>query len=199
MTMPNVAKSGSRNARAFARRHVRPRYGEGAPVRLCKDNELACVRDLAFAAAETLRGEMTFGKRSFLARIMADAKTLLEEERRASGSASAASAPRGAAASEPWSHVDLQGTLKDGPLKDLGQPFWPRSASVDALDNEVKKLQRRGVRRPFVYTELKKFLPTWAEAKGAKEAAADEGAVGTVKARSLTFSQWLSAFEMCAP
>ena len=108
---------------------------------------------MAFASAESLTGDLTTGKRSFLARVMSDAKTLLEEERRASGSASAASAPRGGAAAEPWSHVDLQGTLKEGPLKDLSQPFWPRSAAVDALDNEVKKLLRRGVKRPFVYSD----------------------------------------------
>eukprot|EP00959_Pyramimonas_sp_CCMP1952_P442050 9254128-Pyramimonas_sp.AAC.1 len=85
---------------------------------------------------------------------MFDAKTSLEEERRASGSASAASAPRGGAAAEPWTHVDLQGALESGPLKDFSQPVWPRSAAVEALDNGAKKLLLRGVKRPFVYSDL---------------------------------------------
>eukprot|EP00959_Pyramimonas_sp_CCMP1952_P473310 9501517-Pyramimonas_sp.AAC.1 len=129
---------------------------------------------------------------------MSDAKTLLEEERRASGSASAASAPRGGSATEPRPHADLRGTLKSGPLKDLSRPFWPLSAAVDALDNEVEELLRRGVKRPFVYSDLKTVLPMRAEVKGAGEATEDEGAVSWVKSRSLTFSQWHSAFEMCA-
>ena len=62
----------------------------------------------------------------------------------------------------------------------------------------MKKLLRRGVKRPFVYSDLEKFVPMWAEVKGGKDATDDEGAVSTVKSRSLNFSQWHSAFEMCA-
>ena len=94
-------------------------------------------------------------------------------------------------------------------MKDLGQAFWPRSTGVDALESDTKRLQRRGIRRPFVFADLKKFLPFWAESKSATEEA-DEGpsmsrdlrdlsrALGVanpVKAKSLTFTQWHAAFD----
>ena len=183
-----------------------------APVPRAQDNELASVRDLAFADPGALQGNPSAGKRSFLARVMATARSLTAEEQRAADPASAGSAAGSGSAPEPMCHVDIQAKLQGGALKDVGQAFWPRSAAVDALETDVKRLQRRGIRRPSVFADLKKFLPSWAESKSAKEEA-DEGppmsrdlrdlsrALGVanpVKAKSLTFTQWHAAFDRCA-
>ena len=56
----------------------------------------------------------------------------------------------------------------------MGQEFWPRSAAVDALESDAKRLVRRGIKRPFVFVDLNKFLPFWAKSKSATDEA-DEG------------------------
>ena len=174
-----------------------------------QDNELESVRDLAFADAGSLQGNPSAGKRSFLARVMAAAKALTAEEQRAADPASAGSAAGSGSVPEPMCHVDIQAKLQGGALKDLGQTFWPRSAAVDALESEAKRLQRRGIRRPFVFADLKKFLPSWAESKSEKEEAEEGppmsrdlrdlsralGVVNPFKAKSLTFTQWNAAFD----
>ena len=135
---------------------------------------MASVRDLAFADAGTLQGESSAGKRSFMARALATAKVLTAEEQRGADPASAGSAAGSGSAPEPMCHVDIHAKLQGGALKDLGQAFWPRSAAVDALESDAKRLQRRGIKRPFVFADLNKVWPLWAESKSARDEA-DEG------------------------
>ena len=122
-----------------------------APVPRAQDNELASVRDLAFADAGALQGNPSAGKRSFLARVMAAARSLTAEEQRAADPASAGSAAGSGSAPEPMCHVDIQAKSQGGALKDLGQAFWPRSAAVDALESGAERLQRRGINWPFFF------------------------------------------------
>jgi len=38
----------------------------------------------------------------------------------------------------------------------LHQDYWPRSALVDALATEATKLKKRGIKSPFIFSDLKR-------------------------------------------
>ena len=42
----------------------------------------------------------------------------------------------------------------------------PRAGMVDWLAGEFKRMQEKGIKKPFVYCELYKWLPTWCVESG---------------------------------
>ena len=104
---------------------------------------------------------------------------------------------------DPKVHVDISGKLASATVSDLPQQCWPRSAATDDLATEIQKLKKKGVNHPFVYCELKKFLPDWASnGSQEQEVSADDApsadavyigkALGASqpKSKQLTFCQW---------
>ena len=64
-------------------------------------------------------------------------------------------------------HVDLGTKVPAIDLRCLKQPSWPKSAATDDLATEVARLKKRGIDEPYVFRDLKEFLPFWAEFKDA--------------------------------
>ena len=62
-------------------------------------------------------------------------------------------------------HIDLGTHVAQIDLKSLPQPNWPKSKATDDLATEMKRLKNKGIWSPYVYCELKDFLPFWAEFK----------------------------------
>ena len=58
--------------------------------------------------------------------------------------------------------MDLAEGLKRATLTCLQPDLWPRSSAVDQMATEAKKMRDKGVRQPFVYMDVRKFLPEWA-------------------------------------
>ena len=51
---------------------------------------------------------------------------------------------------------------------------WPRQESVDKLATEVRRLREKGVRVPFVYVDLKQFIPSWMRDEPARDVRDDQ-------------------------
>ncbi len=64
---------------------------------------------------------------------------------------------------EPKVHVDLAAEVDKLKLQGLPQPFWPKSSAVDAVATEVARLMKRGIAEPYVYVDIKTFVPAWAD------------------------------------
>ena len=90
-------------------------------------------------------------------------------------------------------HVDLGERLKYITLGELPCSVWPRSANVDALATEIRRLRaKRGLANPFVFVELRQWVP--AAAAGATKAE-PEGAVSAGAKQQLSWTQWHLAFD----
>jgi hypothetical protein len=83
---------------------------------------------------------------------------------------------------------------------------------VDQLATDAKKLKEKGVKQPFVYTEVKRFLPAWATEEGANEGSESEdepseleqklnAALGVGKKKpkgTMSLVQWVAAYDSYA-
>ena len=90
-------------------------------------------------------------------------------------------------------HVDLGERLKEISLAELPCAVWPRCAKGGALATEIKRLKtKRGLANPFVYVDLRQWIP--AAATGATE---DESAgAGSAGAKpQLSWTQWHLAID----
>ena len=163
---------------------------------ICERQEIVSVEVLAQAKPADFDADaaITAGKRAFLIKCVAEAQKL-----RPSASASsevgrhAGSAPASLRASrQAIAHVNLADEIAKQPaFYGLPQSFWPRrvrcvetprarlppwrvsSQMADWLASEIRKLEKRGTRNPFVFTDMKKWLPAWmvpGDAHGADDA-----------------------------
>ncbi len=64
-------------------------------------------------------------------------------------------------------HVDIGEAVSKLKVQGLGQQFWPMSAAVDALATEASRLKKKGIDDPYVYVDVKTFMPPWAELQSA--------------------------------
>ena len=71
--------------------------------------------------------------------------------------------PYGGKKEEPKVHVNVATEVDKLKLQGLPQPFWPKPSAVDAVANEAARLTKRGIAEPFVYVDIKTFVPPWAE------------------------------------
>ena len=46
-------------------------------------------------------------------------------------------------------------------LDGLPAKNWPRAVLVDNLANECRRQQKQGVENPFVFTDIRKWVPEW--------------------------------------
>ena len=58
-------------------------------------------------------------------------------------------------------NVKVGEKLKSACLDQLHADVWPKSSAVDDLATAAAKLSKKGVTKPFVFTEVAKFVPTW--------------------------------------
>jgi hypothetical protein len=98
----------------------------------------------------------------------------------------------------PKQIVDVQQGLKAITFEHLPQSTWPKSGFADWLKEEVGKLVLAGVKKPFVYVDLKRYcLPPWVLGEGAACDVDDEDG-GKAKAHTLSFPVWACALQRLA-
>ncbi len=71
-------------------------------------------------------------------------------------------------------HVDLGTQINRISLADLHPSVWPKPSPVDQIATEAARLIKRGVDEPYVYVDLKSFLPGWADWRSADEGDASD-------------------------
>ncbi len=64
--------------------------------------------------------------------------------------------------------VDVNTELRKLGLGDLSEELAPPGPLVDELASELSKLRGKGVQKPFVKVDLRKWLPFWGKAAGAE-------------------------------
>ena len=67
---------------------------------------------------------------------------------------------------EPKIHVDLGSKMNTLSMAGLISSAWPSSEAVDHVAIEVARLLKKGIAQPFIYVNLKPWLPHWAELQG---------------------------------
>ena len=160
---------------------------------ICERQEIASVEVLAQAKPVDFDADtaITSGKRAFLLKCVSEAQKL-----RPSASASSEAgrhtgcAPASLRAScQAIAHVNLADEIAKQPaINGLPQSFWPRrvrcvdtprgrlppwrisSKMADWLASEIRKLEKRGTKNPFVFTDMKKWIPAWLVPGGAHDA-----------------------------
>ena len=88
---------------------------------------------------------------------------------------------------ESSEHVDIGARLAGLNLAGLPPRAWPRTAKTDALATEIAKLKKRGYADPYVYVDLRTWLPQGAALKG--------GDSGRWREREFGWSEWHLAFD----
>ena len=88
---------------------------------------------------------------------------------------------------EPSEHVDIGAKLAGLNLAGLPPRAWPRTAKTDALATEIAKLKKRGYADPYVYVDLRTWLPQGAALKG--------GDAGKWREREFGWPEWHLAFD----
>ena len=109
--------------------------------------------------------------------------------------------------------VDVGPGLSTVSLTGLDADFWPRPTAVNSLATEGAKLKKQGVAQPYVFADLRKFVPLWLSSDKQEE---DDTAVedrksaaaelleelGRSKARkpmsTMSFPRWSAAFDQYA-
>ena len=105
----------------------------------------------------------TAGKRGLLARAIRHASAeFAAAEVSSGGSSDSMESFVKALKKEPAKvHVDVSEALKKCTLEMLPQACWPPGELIDGLASEASQLTRIGVNKPFVYVELRKYVPYW--------------------------------------
>ena len=102
----------------------------------------------------------------------------------------------------PQVTVVIGDNLKNVSLRDLPADLWPRPSAVNQLATEAAKQKKKGATTPFVYADVKKFVPEWATgAEGYQgESGSDEDARATRKRtkNTLPMLQWVAAYDSYA-
>ena len=52
----------------------------------------------------------------------------------------------------------------------LAADFWPSTTAVNKLATDAKKMKDKGTSEPFVYVNVKHFLPSWLNSEHDKHA-----------------------------
>ena len=172
---------------------------------------------------ETDEGEvvvLSTGKKSFITRVAAKADQIALSEQAAnslvlaqpSSQSSELVAFVNALKKEPKKvHVDLVEKLKHVSLASLHRRCWPKGSLVDELATDIGKLREKGITSPFVFVDLRKFLPPFAldfhdeveeseEEKVGKDVKALAKALGAKEktTKYLSMIQWFLAFDKYA-
>ena len=104
-------------------------------------------------------------------------------------------------------HIDLDAELKRMGFGDWHHALRPDGEKVDALATQAQKLRNKGIQDPFIFSELKNFLPCWSGAQPESDASSDEEpshkydkarAKRSSKTQNLSLLQWVSAFDRYA-
>ena len=106
----------------------------------------------------------------------------------------------------------MASALHKANLKGLEADLWPRASAVDSLATEARRLKDKGVLHPFVYADIRKFMPAWAADD--KDASDDDddaepselekrlsSALGVPKKKvhgTMPLAKWLACFEAYA-
>ena len=101
----------------------------------------------------------------------------------------------------PKVHVNLDDAIDKLKLSGLPQALWPKSWAVDVLATEAARMVKKGINVPFVFCDLKHFLPSWADTGMGDEPPSDdeEGSKLLVKqGKSLDIVRWQAAFDKYA-
>ena len=104
-------------------------------------------------------------------------------------------------------HIDLEAELKRMGFGDWHHALRPDGEKVDALATQAQKLRNKGIQDPFIFSELKNFLPCWSGAQPESDASSDDEprhkhdkarAKRSSKIQNLSLLQWVSAFDRYA-
>ena len=94
-----------------------------------------------------------------------------------------------------FGQVDLGRQIPKIDLQGLPHTCWPKSAMVDVLASEVaKKKLKDQIASPYIFQEMEKYAPSWANVKRNPETENEEGA----NAKKLDLAVWAAAFDKYA-
>ena len=115
---------------------------------------------------------------------------------------------------DPVVHIDMERKLSRTYLSEVPQSCLADGTVTDSLATEIVRLQKKAVRYPFVYVDLRKYLPFWCADKfGERDEPSDDESSAQVRAlqdlakhlgkqpkakRRLSFVHWMVAFDRCA-
>ena len=74
----------------------------------------------------------------------------------------------------PVVHVNVEGKLKEHALDLLPRACWPKASLTDHIATEMSKAASKGIANAFVYVDIAKFLPFWAETSSSRLDSSDE-------------------------
>lgn len=74
---------------------------------------------------------------------------------------------------------------------------WPPTAAVRELATKLKSHKKDGIEHPFIYMDLKKFLPPYFREHVPTTTDGEEKPVGNKANRELDLSSWLVAWDRC--
>ena len=80
---------------------------------------------------------------------------------------------------ETKKHLDIGAKLGEVSVVDLCPTLWPNSKAADQLLTEVGKEKDKGVKAPFVYAEMRAFLPSWCASSALADNDEEEEATAT--------------------
>ena len=178
---------------------------------------------IGIASADVRGVETSAGKNAFIARAIAAAHKIQEDERAAAdprttvdqypaqgqeGFASSCNdmvaasslhgllATLGAKTTEPKVHIDVYAKLGEINLDGLEFEVMPDGAAVGDFATKVAASKKKGIARPFPFVDLHDFLPHWARSEGAMvfNEEGDQVITKRSKMSNLTCPQWQAAY-----
>ena len=135
-----------------------------AVILALKANEVFAPGDLVGLSASTLTAIPSGGKAAFINRAIVKANaeaTLATLPCQGESSEAMQAFTKALRKEDPTVHVDIGLKLREVCLKDVPHSCLPQGAVVDSLATEVSKLRKKGVPNPFVFVEIRKFVPYW--------------------------------------
>ena len=115
---------------------------------------------------------------------------------------------------DPKEHVDLKSKQPRMTMEDTDSSCLPERKLVDDIASNITRLKKKGIRQPFIYVDLAKYVPFWAQPGASKDKSdpnreeilvSDEVkgmakvfGVETKSEHKLTLIQWMAAFDRYA-
>ena len=168
-------------------------------------NDITEVYELRGADADVIRkhvGQMTGGLHAFIDTACDKYKTYVKAQKAEKDNGiiatriSAVEEALGPKLAKPTVHINLDVEIQKLSLRDLPSICGPRSLAVDTLATEISKKQEKdGIKEPFIYMDLEKFLPSWCPNVSEEESAKDfrKGKVMDITLWSIAFDKYAMA------
>ena len=124
------------------------------------------------------------GRQAFIARCIDEANKVVVHKHvtgQASGSDVVNALVRAIRKEEPRKHVKLTEELSKVTLLGCCSAVLPSGAVCDELATSIDKLKLKHVKTPFVYVDLRKFLPHWACVDSGEDSEDSEGEASMLK------------------